>query len=90
MAAMPIRAIVNDEQVIAPDLSDEEWEQLRADLKSGSKTLVMHCCKAPGHPHISKLGNKFFYHNRRGDCDWPSESKECIPSRISHMVTRNS
>jgi len=83
---MPIRAIVNNEQVVAPDLTDEEWGQLKVDLKKKVKSLVMHCCGVPGHPRISKLGNKHFAHNRRGDCDWPTESKEHILAKTEIYI----
>ncbi len=78
---MPIRAIVDGEEVIAPDLSDEDWKQLRSDVRQKKRILIMRCCKNPGFPRISKLGNKHFVHKRKGECNWEPESVEHIKAK---------
>ncbi len=71
---MPLRAVVDGNDVIAPFLSLEEWERLRASVKSREKELRLPCCQNTGHLRTSKLGTNHFVHNRRAGCDWISET----------------
>jgi len=45
---VPLKAIVDRETIIGPDLSKEEWTTLKSRHKKGL-TITMGCCGAPGH-----------------------------------------
>ena len=72
---MPLKAIVDGETIIGPDLSTEEWTTLRSRHKKGLP-IKMACCGAPGHLRISKKGTQHFYHAVDTGCNSEQESKE--------------
>jgi hypothetical protein len=72
---VPLKAIVDGETIIGPDLSKEEWTTLRSRHKKGL-TIKMGCCGAPGHLRISKKGTQHFYHAVDTGCNYEQESKE--------------
>jgi competence CoiA-like predicted nuclease len=78
---MPLSAIINEETIIAPNLSKEEWEGLKLRHKKGL-SIKMGCCGAPGHLRISKKGTQHFYHAINVECDWEHE-------RIEHLEIKN-
>jgi hypothetical protein len=45
---VPLKAIIDGETIIGPDLSKEEWTTLKSRHKKGL-TITMGCCGAPGH-----------------------------------------
>lgn len=73
---MPLRAISGDENIFSFKFNETSWENLKVFYKS--KQLVMPCCKNPAIPKTSKLGNYFFAHGTRGDCNYLPESPEHI------------
>ena len=58
---VPLKAIVDGETIIGPDLSSEEWTKLNVRHRKGLP-VRMGCCGAPGHLRISKKGTQHFYH----------------------------
>ena len=72
---MPLKAIVDGETIIGPDLSKEEWTNLKSRHKKGL-TVKMGCCGAPGHLGISKTGTQHFYHAVDTGCNYEQESRE--------------
>jgi hypothetical protein len=78
---MPLRAIIDGHDVIAPFLSADEWENLRLSVKSHQKELQLPCCQNAGHLRTSKLGTNHFVHNRKEECDWKSETPEHLKAK---------
>jgi competence protein CoiA len=72
---VPLKAIVDGETIIGPDLSSEEWTILKSRHKKGL-TITMGCCGAPGHLRISKKGTQHFYHAVDTGCHYEEESRE--------------
>ena len=70
---MPLKAIVEGETVIGPDLSREEWADLKLRHKKGLP-VAMGCCGAPGHLRVSKKGTQHFYHAVDTGCNYEQES----------------
>ena len=79
MANIPLSAIINGERVIAPDLSDSEWSELKAQHGNGL-AVTMPCCGMGGHLRTSKCGLKHFYHAHK--CDGGPES-------LDHLRLKN-
>ena len=82
---MPLKAIVEGETIIGPDLSKEEWTTLKSRHKKGL-TITMGCCGAPGHLRISKKGTQHFYHAIDTGCNYEQESREHL--EIKYQIYR--
>ena len=67
---MPLRAIINGVEVIAPALSDAEWDALR----DASATIILPCCGSEGYLRRSAMGTPHFAHKRGAHCDAPGET----------------
>jgi competence CoiA-like predicted nuclease len=72
---VPLKAIVDGETIIGPDLSSEEWTKLKLRHRKGLP-VKMSCCGAPGHLRISKRGTQHFYHAVDTGCHYAEESRE--------------
>ncbi len=82
---MPLKAIVDGETIIGPDLSKEEWAQLKSRHKKGL-LVKMGCCGAPGHLRISTKGTQHFYHAVATGCNYAQESREHL--EIKYQIYR--
>jgi len=82
---VPLKAIVDGETIIGPDLSKEEWTTLKSRHKKGL-TITMGCCGAPGPLRISKKGTQHFYHAVDTGCNYEQESKEHL--EIKYQIYR--
>ncbi len=82
---MPLKAIIGGETIIAPDLSDEEWEALKSRHRKGLP-VTMACCGAPGHLRSSKNGTRHFYHAVDAGCSYEQESAEHLA--IKYLIYR--
>ena len=72
---MPLRAIINNEEVISTFLTKEEWNNLRANTKANHHEVIISLTGKPGYLRISKLGLQHFAH-KRGEKpeNWQPES----------------
>jgi len=82
---VPLKAIVDGETIIGPDLSKEEWTTLKSRHKKGL-TIKMGCCGAAGHLRISKKGTQHFYHAVDTGCNYEQESREHL--EIKYQIYR--
>jgi hypothetical protein len=82
---VPLKAIVDGETIIGPDLSPEEWTNLKSRHKKGL-LIKMGCCGAPGHLRISNKGTRHFYHAVDTGCNYEQESKEHL--EIKYQIYR--
>lgn len=57
---MPISANVNKSVMVAPTMSDEEWDVLCMLHEKGSVSVVTRCCNMPAVPSKTKYGSRFF------------------------------
>ncbi len=82
---MPLKAIVDKETIIGPDLSKEEWTNLKSRHKKGLP-VTMACCGAAGHLRISKRGTQHFYHAVDTGCNYQEESREHL--ELKYLIYR--
>lgn len=82
---MPLKAIIDGETIIGPDLSREEWTKLTLRHRKGLP-VTMGCCGAPGHLRISKRGTQHFYHAVDTGCNYEQESREHL--EIKYQIYR--
>ncbi|MFA4848448.1 MAG: competence protein CoiA family protein [Methanoregula sp.] len=82
---MPLKAIVEGETIIGPDLSEEEWADLAFRHRKGLP-VTMGCCGASGHLRVSKKGTRHFYHAVDAGCHYEEESKEHL--EIKYQIYR--
>ena len=74
---MPLRAKINNQDVISVDHSHEQWEELKKEIKRNNLTVYLSCCGGKGFLRTSKLGLKHFAHKKSEHiCDWKPESPE--------------
>jgi competence protein CoiA len=82
---VPLKAIVDGETIIGPDLSEEEWAKLKLRHRKGLP-IKMGCCGAPGHLRVSKTGTQHFYHAVDAGCNYEQESREHL--EIKYQIYR--
>jgi len=74
---MPLRATINNVEIIAPFLTSREWENLKSEVKRNKYTIELPCCQQKGNFRTSKLGLQHFYHLPEDkECNWQPESPE--------------
>lgn len=80
---MPLRAYINNEEIISIEQTDEQWKDLKKRLKDKKASLILPCCKQEGFLRTSSKGLKHFVHSKSGHvCDWESESPEQLRAKI--------
>jgi hypothetical protein len=73
---MPLKALLDDRELIAPFLAEEEWAAIAVALRDGAR-LTLPCCGAAGGIRRSRLGRRFFYHRTTRQvprCAWAGET----------------
>ena len=75
---MPLKARINGKTVIAPLMTDEEWNNLQTSTKSGKVSIEMPCCSEKGLQKVSKLGTRYFYHKPTPNCNMKAENPEYL------------
>lgn len=80
---MPLRAYIDNEEIISIDQTDEEWNELKKRLKSKESVLTLPCCEQEGFLRKSRNGLKHFVHLKSDkNCDWKPESPEHLRAKI--------
>lgn len=83
---MPLRAFVDGKEVIAPALSDEEWEALRQRVQDEKLSVVLPCCDREGYLRRSRLGTRHFAHKHSTDDAAPQ--CEMAGETIQHLKAK--
>lgn len=79
---MPLRAYLDNEEIISIDHTDEEWNELKRKLKSKESVLTLPCCEQEGFLRKSRNGLKHFVHLKSDKkCDWKPESPEHLKAK---------
>ena len=79
---MPLRAYLDNEEIISIDQTDDRWKDLKKLIKKNS-SLQLACCKQNGFLRTSSKGLKHFVHTRlENTCDWKPESPEHLKAKI--------
>lgn len=73
---MRLRAFIHGKEIIAPFLSESDWEGYRQSIRKKEYSLTLPCCQASGFLRVSKLGTRHFVHQSSRLCDWKPETKE--------------
>lgn len=83
---MPLRAILEDREIIAPDLDETAWAALKQSLGSSLGRLVMPCCGRAAIMRVSTRGLRHFAHKGRMSdgtrCDWAPESEDHLRAKL--------
>lgn len=78
---MPLRAIINNEDVIAPLLSENEWDALKQRVKTKKLDVRLACCDNRAYLRTSKYGIQHFVHRKRGDCTSQPETWQHLKAK---------
>ncbi len=73
---MPLKALLDERELIAPFLAEDEWAAVAAALRGGAR-LTLPCCGVAGGIRRSRLGRRFFYHRTTRTvprCAWVGET----------------
>jgi competence CoiA-like predicted nuclease len=74
---MPLRAIINNEEIISINCDDEKWDTLQKKSRKSEIQIKLPCCNNTGFLRKSSLGLKHFAHkSAQNNCDWKAESLE--------------
>lgn len=76
---MPLRALLEGRELLAPLMSEEEWAELKKALSHEKLNITLPCCNKPGFLRVSKLGTRHFVHSVKPDsaeCNWKPETAE--------------
>lgn len=80
---MPLRAFIDNLEIISIDQTDEQWNDLKAKLKNKDSSLTLPCCNQEGFLRKSSKGLKHFVHAKSDHtCDWKPESPEHLRAKI--------
>ena len=83
---MPVRAYIEDKEIVSIDLNDEEWSALKARLKAKEIVVTLPCCGQEGFLRTSNRGLKHFVHLKSANpCDWKPESAEHLKAKVAIM-----
>lgn len=72
---MPLRCLQNESNLLAFELSKDEWKDLR-ELNVRKRHLRMFCCDSEIVLKTSRLGTQFFAHFHKGNCNSANETAE--------------
>ncbi len=78
---MPLRALVDGRELIAPFLAADQWAALRDDAAAGRRRVVLPCCRGRGYLRTSHRGTQHFYHRTVGGCTWAFESSQHLRAK---------
>ncbi len=80
---MPLRAYLDNEEVISIDQNKEQWDDIKKRLKSKDSVLILPCCSQEGFLRTSSKGLNHFVHAKsENNCDWKPESPEHLKAKI--------
>jgi len=83
---MPLRALINGTEYLAPGISSKQWEFLRERVRSHEYSLVLPCCRSRGFLRTSSRGLFHFVHAPRSTCVHRHESP--LTLQISTAIIR--
>jgi hypothetical protein len=66
---MPLRALVDGNDVVAPLLSDQMWTAITRRLRRDPAVCRLPCCDAPAYTRVSARGVRHFVHRASDRCD---------------------
>lgn len=75
---MPLRAFINGDEVLAPLISDADWQL----FKSKGNEIVLPNCGHSAFLRASKLGTKHFVHKTKKTCN-------CQPESAEHLLAKS-
>lgn len=80
---MPLRAYIDDEEIISIEKDITQWEELKKRHKKKEFIVTLTCCKQEGFLRTSSKGLRHFVHAKTNkSCDWKPESSEHLKAKI--------
>lgn len=78
---MPLRALLDGQDIVAPLLDKSEWEALRERVRSRETDLLLPCCGSRPFQRTSVLGLQHFYHRPEAVCDKKGETLDHLAAK---------
>lgn len=80
---MPLRAYLDGKEIISIELNENQWKEIKQNIKSEKSILKLPCCNQTGFLRISRRGLKHFVHSKSNtSCNWKPESFEHLQAKI--------
>jgi hypothetical protein len=80
---MPLRALLDGTDIIAPLLTMPEWTTLRQDVRARRRVPVLPCCGAPAYGRTSPRGLQHFFHPPQSACERSGETTEHLYAKYA-------
>ncbi len=83
---MPLRAIIDGQEIIAPLLDDAAWEALRRRVADENLRVILPCCDVEGYLRRNQHGTQHFAHKVSTDCLSKGETVEHLRAKAEIVV----
>jgi phage FluMu protein Com len=83
---MPLRAFIDAQEILAPLVSNEEWEILKSRVGKAGAVATLPCCQSPAYLRTSSRGIKHFVHKTKTACDWQSETWQHLKTKTEIVL----
>ncbi|MFO7320365.1 MAG: competence protein CoiA family protein [Chloroflexota bacterium] len=83
---MPLRALIDGVEIIAPLLDDAAWEALRRRVADERLPVVLPCCDVEGYLRRSKSGTRHFAHKQKSNCFAKGETLEHLRAKAEIVL----
>jgi len=75
---MPLRALIDGTEYLAPRISARHWAFLRDKVRTHEASLVLPCCRSPGFMRTSRRGSFHFVHKAGSKCPFRHEDSQSL------------
>ncbi|MFJ1426602.1 competence protein CoiA [Capnocytophaga canimorsus] len=83
---MPLRAYIDGKEIISIELNEDQWKEIKQNIKSEKSILRLPCCNQIGFLRVSRRGLKHFVHSKsKTSCNWKPESPEHLRAKVEIM-----
>lgn len=83
---MPLRALLDGEDVVAPAVPRAEWEALRRAARAKERDLRLPCCGRRALQRTSRRGLQHFYHPPGSPCEEPGETLDHLQAKLAILA----
>jgi Competence protein CoiA-like family len=83
---MPLRALLDGTDIVAPLLTMMEWKTLRQDVRARRRMPILPCCGAPAYGRTSPRGLQHFFHPPQSACERTGETTEHLYAKYAILL----
>ena len=80
---MPLRALFETREIVAPTLDRVQWEALWRETHGAAGKLTLPCCGSRAFQRTSRRGLQHFYHSPDTECDERGETQDHLAAKLA-------